>query len=168
MNVLLSRNPDATKVAEIPLRFWRPLLSSATESAAYVLGRVGCQAWVLIVTLLTQSGEKLGQESLSSMKCVVPRRRPTSEHGGETDVWTFAVKLSWTVLPRGRGGGGSQTLIAMLCQLQSRGVKSGWLSIKSKSKKMLLCVPVESNNSRCVSAQALVRGCAASKLARDH
>lgn len=64
------------------------------ENATYALGHVVCQCWILIVTLLSLSGGKHSQESLSSLKCVVPHCRPTSEHREETDVGTFAVKLS--------------------------------------------------------------------------
>lgn len=73
------------------------------ENATYALGHVACQCWVLIVTLLSQSAGKHSQESLSSLKCVVPYCRPTSEHREETDVWTFAVKLSQK-LCQGDGG----------------------------------------------------------------
>lgn len=72
------------------------------ENATYALGHVACQSWVLIVTLLSQSEGKHSQASLSSLKCVVPYCRPTSEHGEETDVWTFAVKLSQTLCQRNR------------------------------------------------------------------
>lgn len=49
---------------------------------------------------LTEQGGKCSQESLSSLKCVVPYCKPTSEHVEETDVWTFAVKLGQTLSQR--------------------------------------------------------------------
>lgn len=77
-------------------------------NATYVLGHVACQCWVLIVTLLSQSGGEHSQESLSSQKCAVPHCRPTSERGEETDVWTFAVKLSQTLCQGNSEGGGQE------------------------------------------------------------
>lgn len=44
--------------------------------------------------VLTERRKKQGQESLSYLKCVEPQRRATSGQREETDVWTFAVKLS--------------------------------------------------------------------------
>lgn len=80
---------------------WSPLVFEVREysicSGACVLPER-----VLIVTLLSQSTRKHSQESLSSVKCVVPYCGPTSEHTAETDVWTFAVKLSHTGCQRHR------------------------------------------------------------------
>lgn len=146
MNVLLLRDPDATKVAATQLKsskkksctgaleffFFFGLhvcLLFNSGSATYVLGHVACQCWILIVTLLSQSGGEHSQESLSSQKCAVPYCRPTSERGEETDVWTFAVKLSQTLCQRNMGeeeerrGRGRrrkknpQTLLATICRL---------------------------------------------------
>lgn len=89
------------------------------ENATYALGHVACHRWVLIVTSLSQSRGKHGQESLSSLKCAVPYCRPTSERGEETDVWTFAVKLSQDSLPRGHKQ--FQTLLTTICPFKSCG-----------------------------------------------
>lgn len=91
----------------MPLKFSKKAALEAfgflnTENTTYARGHVACQSWVLIVTLLSQSRGKHSQESLSSLKCVLPYSRPTAEHGEETDVWTFAVKLSQTVCQRDR------------------------------------------------------------------
>lgn len=128
LNVLLLQDPDATKVAVMPLKFSKkatlePFGFLNRENATYALGHVACQSWVLIVTLLSQSRGKHSQESLSSLKCGVPSCRQTSEHGEETDVWTFAVKLSQTLCQEDRVKK-AQTLLATICQLQCRSEKS--------------------------------------------
>lgn len=115
------QDPYATKVALMPPNFSK---NSALEpfgclnrgNATYALGHVACHRWVLIVTSLSQSRGKHGQESLSSLKCVVPCCRPTSERGEETDVWTFAVELSQTLCQRDSKQ--FQTLLTTICQLK--------------------------------------------------
>lgn len=72
--------------------------------------------------------------------CVVPYCRPTSEHGEETDVWTFAVKLSQTLCQRDGKKKKSQTLLATICPLQGCGEKSWWLSIRQEVKSNMILI----------------------------
>lgn len=139
MNVLLSGNPDATKVAETPLKFWSP--SAFLQRGECNICSGACGPPVLgsnCYIARTGSGGERSRESLSSLKRAGATLRADIRARGERQMSGHLLSRYVAQPCQGDAGKGIPNFGGNFLQLRPGGVKSGWPSARRETEKTSL------------------------------